>query len=377
MKIRSLREKILIGACFAVVVLIVWSAGLVVAADDEIRHLGGLSEALSQNNEADQILNGEIGPAMVAVVAGRKFPPWEKSIMYTRISRTRIASGAMVKRRSDNELATLLTDSGKSSDLENNPYVKLTKDGGKNSYEAKLTARILKMSGRVKPQDVLAASLDVCGNDYWLATITAHNLLKEVTYTQRLHQQAMIGWDNSGVITISPTDIANKLIDLRPEGDPKFSDRMGPWYHSFGLFFVGGITSGTEAQLLADVENFTRMLHAGSPSDYGKERVNMWAGRLSQQLNAKVAANTTDAVAGKSRPEGPGASTRKGMWNFVLKDNCSKNVKAQIPGIKEDNPYIGGNTKRAITSAWDNRVMGGDSNVACGPVVIVSKSFSD
>lgn len=73
--------------------------------------------------------------------------------------------------------------------------------------------------------------------------------------------------------------------------------------------------------------------------------------------------------------EGTGGSTQKGMWSFVLHDNCSKNVQVQIPGFIEDDPYIGGNTKRAITSALDKRFMGGDSNIACGPVVIDSKSF--
>ena len=76
-------------------------------------------------------------------------------------------------------------------------------------------------------------------------------------------------------------------------------------------------------------------------------------------------------------PKNGASRTKQGIWSFVLHDNCSKNVQVQIPGSSEDNPYVGGTTNRAITSAWDRRVMGGDSNIACGPVVIDKKSFQD
>ena len=85
----------------------------------------------------------------------------------------------------------------------------------------------------------------------------------------------------------------------------------------------------------------------------------------------------TDPVVGASSPEGTGAGTQKGIWDFVLNDNCSKNVRVQIAGVKEDNPYIGGNLRRTIMSKKDSRNMGGDNNAACGPVVIVSKSFKN
>ena len=92
--------------------------------------------------------------------------------------------------------------------------------------------------------------------------------------------------------------------------------------------------------------------------------------RISQADNAHNSCLANEVPKGVSR-------TKKGIWSFVLHDNCSKNVQVQIPGFKEDNPYIGGNANRAITSAWDQRFMGGDSNIACGPVVIDKKSFNN
>ncbi len=100
---------------------------------------------------------------------------------------------------------------------------------------------------------------------------------------------------------------------------------------------------------------------------------------LLREKNNRIsqADNAHNSCLANEVPEGRVSSTNKGIWSFVLHDNCSKNVQVQIPGFKEDNPYIGGNTNRAITSAWDNRFMGGDSNIACGPVVIDKKSFKN
>jgi hypothetical protein len=267
--------------------------------DDPAKGIGGMGaaqEKVSQNQSADALLNGRVGPAIVQTLEGKKLVSWENSVVHTKIARTRIVAGALTKKLSDNELSTLLTDNNKSSDISTNPYVKVTKDG-ENSYEVQLASKIKSAKGPVAPQDVLGWSLEVCHNDYWLATLTAHNLLKEVTYAQREGLQANIGTisgNGARDILLNPNDIATKLIDLRPEGDPKFKDRMGPWYHAFGLFFVGGITSGTEAQVLADVENLTRLLRAGSPPDDGKERVNLWAARLSSKMNGSVAKNAGD-----------------------------------------------------------------------------------
>jgi hypothetical protein len=101
--------------------------------------------------------------------------------------------------------------------------------------------------------------------------------------------------------------------------------------------------------------------------------------KLSGEKNNRIsqANNAHNSCLANEIPKGTLSSTKKGIWSLVLHDNCSKNVQVQISGFQEDNPYIGGNTKRAITSARDKRVMGGDSNTACGPVVIDKKSFKN
>ncbi|MEW6433553.1 MAG: hypothetical protein AB1730_18760 [Myxococcota bacterium] len=275
------------------------------AQPDDLYGVGGFGRAqgaVQRNKSAYAVLDEQVGPAMEKLLGQRKLTPWEQSVVHTKVARTRIVAGALTKKVNDNALSTLLTENGKSSNTPQNPYVKLTKEGGENSYEMQLARRIQAMK-QAAPQDVMAAALDVCHQDYWLATLTAHNLLKEVTYAARTDGYAFVGWtkgDNSDDLSIDAKSITSRLIDLRPEGDPNFGDRMGPWYHAFGLFFVGGITSGAEAQLMADLENVTRLLRAGSPPDEGKERVNAWAARLSSKLNGVVAKQSTGEV---TRPE--------------------------------------------------------------------------
>ena len=64
---------------------------------------------------------------------------------------------------------------------------------------------------------------------------------------------------------------------------------MGPWYHMYGLFFIGGMTSGSEAEFLAWMENVTRKLGLGSSEDPFKMDMNKWAAGLSHSMNALVA----------------------------------------------------------------------------------------
>ncbi|MFZ5446708.1 MAG: hypothetical protein ACOZQL_42365 [Myxococcota bacterium] len=296
-------------------VLVVWSLSAFAQEPDPERYggLGGMQNAVGRNKNADELLNGQVGPAMQSMLGKRNLVPWNQSVVHTRIGRTRLVAGALVKKLSDNELSTLLTENGKSSNTPKNPYVKLTKEGGANSYEMQLAKKIQAMSGKATPADVLSAALDVCHDDYWLATLTAHNLLKEVTYAERTDGHAFVGWtkgDNTDDLRIDPKSISGKLIDLRPEGDKNFGDRMGPWYHAFGLFYVGGVTSGTEAQILSDVENLTRLLRAGSPPDEGKERVNSWASRLSSKLNGVVATQSKGEVKAPPRAARPPADLR-------------------------------------------------------------------
>jgi len=302
-------------------------AGPVAQEEEKIGGWGGANLRVQMNEESDRQLNGKLGPALLRTIASRRFVPWEKSVVSQRVVRTRIALGAVIKNWNTDSLAALLTLSEKSSYAGTNPYVRLTKDGGRDSYEAQLAARIRNAPGKLAPHDVLAMSLDVCRDDYSLATLTAHNLLKEVAYAERRNEECVTGVapGRKGDLytTILPRDISRKLIDLRPEGDAVFYDRMGPWYHAFGLFFVGGIASGTDAQVFAEIENLTRVFNRGSAPDYFKERINTWAANLSPKLNDRVKRNVSAGLP-ETRPS-PASEVPKtaparevgGYWKFT------------------------------------------------------------
>lgn len=311
-------------ALAACAVLQAWGAGVLAAQEEEekLGGWGGTALRVQMNEESDKLLNGRIGPALVRTLAGRHFVPWEQSAVRIGVLRTRIALGGVIKKWNTDSLAALLTLSEKTSYAATNPYVRLTKDGGKASYEAQLAARLENAAGTLAPHDVMAMSLDVCRDDYCLATLTAHNLLKEIAYAERSKTECVVGVAKSpkGEVftTIYPERISRKLIDLRPEGDAVFYDRMGPWYHAFGLFFVGGVASGTDAQIFGEIENLTRMLNLGSPPDYFKERINTWAGNLSPKLNEQVNRNVGAAPPAAGRSPAPSAppAVGKGYWRF-------------------------------------------------------------
>ncbi len=315
-----------LAACLVVLRLAAF-AGPVAQDEENLGGLGGANLRVQMNGENDELLNGRLGPALLRTLAGRRFVPWEKSAVSKSVVRTRIALGAVIKNWNTDSLAALLTLSERSSYARNNPYVRLTKDGGKDSYEARLAAKIRNSPGKLAPHEVLAMSLDVCRDDYSLATLTAHNLLKEIAYAERRNDESVIGVapGRKGDLytTILPRDISRKLIDLRPEGDAVFYDRMGPWYHAFGLFFVGSVASGTDAQIFAEIENLTRVFKLGSAPDYFKERINTWAANLSSKLNGQVGRNVSADLPRKMPSPAPvvpkptSAQEAGGFWRFT------------------------------------------------------------
>jgi len=242
-----------------------------------------------------------MGEAMLQEVLRHKPVKFENSPLAKFYPRTSIAAGAAEKianvfvDQNGSKLGFMLTESAQPSGTSGNSYVNSTKGGSSQSLEAKLAQKISSSPGNLLPDQVMGMSLDVCGGDYWLATLTAHNLLKEVTYTERSGQQAIVGWDNSNGMNankwklIDPSSVTGKLRNIRPSGDKFASDKMGPWYHMYGLFFIGGMTSGSEADFLAWMENVTRKLGLGSKEDAFKMDMNKWAAGLSHSLNALVA----------------------------------------------------------------------------------------
>lgn len=360
-----------LAACLVVLRLAAFS-GPVAQDEENLGGWGGANLRVQMNGENDELLNGRLGPALLRTLAGRRFVPWEKSAVSKSVVRTRIALGAVIKNWNTDSLAALLTLSERSSYARNNPYVRLTKDGGKDSYEARLAAKIRNSPGKLAPHEVLAMSLDVCRDDYSLATLTAHNLLKEIAYAERRNDESVIGVapGRKGDLytTILPRDISRKLIDLRPEGDAVFYDRMGPWYHAFGLFFVGSVASGTDAQIFAEIENLTRVFKLGSAPDYFKERINTWAGNLSSKLNGQVGRNVSADLPRKMPSPAPAVpqpapAGGQGHWRFsgerlvkgkpfLVGPADTSKIDASGGGASLTTIYSQRNSKTVATFSW-------------------------
>jgi hypothetical protein len=154
------------------------------------------------------------------------------------------------------------------------------------------------------PADVLKMALEVTGGDYPLATLTAHNLLKELKYSstaQGGNGVALVGWfaDSRGTDADAlggalrgydsrhTSALVAQLVNLRHTDDPLYAvDPVGPWYHQFGVLFIGSVTSGDEASLSAWVENATRWIGLGSSRDAFKQATNTCAGMLANAISA-------------------------------------------------------------------------------------------
>ncbi len=72
---------------------------------------------------------------------------------------------------------------------------------------------------------------------------------KYTNYLKKINMPFTTDTSSSGEFSIylepSDTAISDKLKNLRPSGD-KIVDKMGPWYHTFGIMFLGSYAVGGE-----------------------------------------------------------------------------------------------------------------------------------
>jgi hypothetical protein len=98
--------------------------------------------------------------------------------------------------------------------------------------ESRLTLAILSSKTPLEPAELMALSLKANGNNYFLASLAAHNVLKNATCTERrLHDKRPVPAD----IATHDQAIIAKLVNLRDPNSPDLKDKMGPWYHMFGM----------------------------------------------------------------------------------------------------------------------------------------------
>lgn len=160
------------------------------------------------------------------------------------------------------DLGTLLRDRGCPFELEGNYYAKATA-----ASEEKLRQMILQTAGNLTPGDLMKMSLRANSNNYVMATLTLHNFLKNIAYTGRktaegsgepitdYAQETVLpaNYENLHIV-----EVTSKLQNLR--GDPTKGDKLGPWYHMFGIQMLGALAGKDTAGLMTTAEQFSRLL---------------------------------------------------------------------------------------------------------------------
>jgi len=259
-----------------------------------IASLGGVSQAEDKTKNLERQLMLEMFRHPVKPVNNTRLKG-----LYPRLS---LVAGQFEKflylfsEQEGSTLGFLLTHGGKPSVTANNPYVNNSKGGKTSSYEALIYKKIKESKGQLLPHQVLGIALEVTGGDYPEATLACHNFLKEITYAYRATEGAVIGWDAADPEEVRDWNVIgdkdviavmNKLKNLRSSTDKYPKDTGGPWYHMFGLYFVGGMAGEGSGALFADAENIYRRIGWGTKAsdDSFKMSINTRAGNLSYWLN--------------------------------------------------------------------------------------------
>lgn len=144
----------------------------------------------------------------------------------------------------------------------NNVYVRLTADTVK-----KLEQRVLAAPQGITPAEMMEMSLSVCGNNYPLAVLTAHNFLKDITYLgrQSISQLSMMA-SRGKPVKFPPRygSVAAQLVNMRTAP----GDKMGIWYHSFVPLVIAAWTDIPEAGDQAIREEYAMRRLASVSSAY-------------------------------------------------------------------------------------------------------------
>ena len=197
----------------------------------------------------------------------------------------------------------------------------------KISREHALAIKIEQSSGSLSPKDVLQMALEVNHGDYQSAALTVHNLLKEIAYGSRQsaedgsyklltmtsganrpmsefmdlqrnlkqsHSSITARYTGEGEIHLgipkTDTTLEDKLANLRVTDDKFVKDKLGPWYHMFGLLFfstqaMGGAQgAGFEGWVENLLRNYAPRALFSSPPDHAKQQVNLSTPKWSEEI---------------------------------------------------------------------------------------------
>ena len=179
-----------------------------------------------------------------------------------------------------------------------NPYARLTAKTEERLRDSMLAAP----KGSLTPARVMDMALDASGGNYPIATLTAHSVLKSHTKHGREiieKMQTRVAALSKG--TISQAEYDRQMADLRKQlrphseiasrlqnmrADPTATgDKLGPWYHTFGVMALGSVHGGTDATGGVLWEHASKWLGWFGGTPFNPEKAS---------IDAKVAARTVD-----------------------------------------------------------------------------------
>ncbi|WP_141700638.1 hypothetical protein [Methyloceanibacter superfactus] len=179
-----------------------------------------------------------------------------------------------------------------------NPYARLTAKTEDRLRDSMLAAP----KGSLTPARVMDMALDASGGNYPIATLTAHSVLKSHTKRGREiieKMQTRVAALSRG--TISQAEYDRQMADLRKQlrphseiasrlqnlrADPTATgDKLGPWYHTFGVMALGSVHGGTDATGGVLWEHASKWLGWFGGTPFNPEKAS---------IDAKVAVRTLD-----------------------------------------------------------------------------------
>jgi hypothetical protein len=175
-----------------------------------------------------------------------------------------------------------------------NVYARVTKNS-----EGRLRAAILNSKpDSLLPKDIMRMSLKACLGSYPMAVLTAHAILKTAgkkgrRIVQSMRQRARQDkWEEVEKLrpALKPySEIAKRLINLRPQTDTT-GDKLGPWYHIFGILSAGAMVSSFEGKMGAMGEHFLKWTGSFGKAEGAYNKVKC---TIDFKFADKVAANLT------------------------------------------------------------------------------------
>lgn len=170
--------------------------------------------------------------------------------------------------------------------LKNNYLNNETKEFENSFRETILNSK----NNNLTPSDIIKIALKTTKGDYHKAVSTVHNVFKSITYDLREAQLTKNNIDNffnsNSKTYLKKLDsksfkedllIVNNLSNLRSDSKNN-TDKMGPWYHFFGVQSISskaGETIGNVAVTAEHLGRYLKIIGAGadSPVDTEKEKL--------------------------------------------------------------------------------------------------------